>query len=173
MNKKRKKQRGVTLIELIVALAIASAIGVAATMTAHNMITIPYMSNNSNTAINEVRSAVSWINRDVQGADPNFVNDAPASPGLFSISLQQWNSGVWITHNITYSLEDMAGTEMKQLWRDYDNGTKRNPIAQFIDPDNTSCSWDSAENILSVTITAAVSEETETRTFQVKTRLSE
>lgn len=166
---------GFTLIELIIALAIASAIGVAATMTAHHMITIPAMSNDSNTAINQVRNAVNWINRDVQGADPTTINDSPVAPGFFSISLQEWDSGTlsWSVHNITYSLEDMDGIGMKELWRDYDNGITRNLIAQYIEPEAagvTECSWDTINNVLTVTITATIGEETETRTIQVKPR---
>ena len=166
LAKLSRRQKGFTLIELIVALAIASAIGVAITMTAHNMITIPAMSNDSNTAINQVRNAVNWINQDVQGA--NAVNATPIAPGFFSISLQEWDSGTWTTHTIIYSLE---GTGLKELWRDYDSGTTRNLIAQFIDPENTSCSWDTNDNdMLTVTITATVENKTETRTFQVKPR---
>ncbi len=170
LAKLSRRQKGFTLIELIVALAIASAIGVAITMTAHNMITIPAMSNDSNTAINQVRNAVNWINQDVQGA--NTVNATPIAPGFFSISLQEWDSvtGNWSVHNITYSLEPV-GTGPKELWRDYDSGTTRNLIAQFIDPDNTNCSWDTDDNdMLTITITATVGDETKTRTFQVKPR---
>ena len=172
IRKLRGRQKGFTLIELIIALAIASAIGVAITMTAQHMITIPAMSNDSNTAINQVRNAVNWINKDVQGASPSTVNDSPASPGFFSVSLQKWDSvaKVWSVHNITYSLEDMAGTDLKELWRDYDNGATTNLIAQFIEPEAagvTECSWNST---LTVTITATVEDKTETRTIQVKPR---
>ena len=173
LTKLHKSQRGFTLIELLIALAIAGAIGVAVTMTAQHMITIPSMSNDSNTAINQVRNAVNWINKDVQGADPLTVNDAPDAPGFFIISLQEWDPVTenWSAYkNITYSLEDMAGTELMELWRDYDNGTTRNLIAQFIEPEAagiTECSWNST---LTVTITATIGDETETRTFQVKPR---
>lgn len=170
LAKPHRSQKGFTLIELIIALAIASAIGVAVTMTAHSMITLPLMSNDSNTAINQVRTAVNWINKDVQGAAPSSVNTTLDAPGFFIVSLQEWDSGTWSTHDITYSLEDMAGTSLKELWRDYDSGTTRNLIAQFIDPDNTNCSWDVDASVLTVVITATVGDETETRTIQVKPR---
>lgn len=171
LAKPHRSQKGFTLIELIIALAIASAIGVAVTMTAHNMIAIPSMSNDSNTAINQVRNAVNWINKDVQGA--NTVNATPGAPGFFSISLQEWDSGteIWSVHNITYSLE--GGTGLKELWRYYDSGTTRNLIAQFIEPESagvTECSWNATASVLTVSITATVGDATETRTIQVKPR---
>ena len=167
LAKPHKSQKGFTLIELLIALAIASAIGVAVTMTAHNMITIPAMSNDSNTAINQVRNAVNWINKDVQGA--NTVNATPGAPDFFIVSVQEWDSVTkWTPHTITYSL---TGTGLKELWRDYDGGITMTLLAQFIEPDNTSCSWDTDYNdMLTVTITATVGDETKTRTFQVKPR---
>ena len=176
IRKLGKIQKGFILIELIIALAIASAIGAATVLTAHNLITIPSMSNNSNTAINQVRNAVNWINKDVQGAAPSTVDDSPSAPGFFSISLQEWDSGTWSTHTITYSLEDMAGTiGLRELWRydDYNSVTTSNIIAQYIEPEElgvTECSWDDINSMLTVTITATVGDETKTRTFQVKPR---
>jgi len=129
-------QKGFTLIELIVALAIASVIGVAATMTAHQLISIPVISNDSNTAINQVRNAVNWINRDAQSATPSSINTT--SPKFLSMEQLEWESdtGNWTTHTVNYTLE----SEDKELWRDYDSGTTVTLIAQYIDPDNTSCS---------------------------------
>jgi len=175
MTTKQIIQKGFTLIELIIALAVASIIGIAATMTAHNVITIPAMSNDSNTAVNQVRSAVNWINRDVQGADPDTIIDSPGTPGFFSISLQEWDSGTlsWSEHTITYSLEDMTGTSLKELWRDYDSNTSSSLIAQYIEPEAagiTECSWDAVNSVFTITITATVGYETETRTIQVKPR---
>jgi len=100
-----RRSRAFTLIELIVALAIASVIGVAATMTAHQLITIPVISNDSNTAINQVRNAVNWINRDVQSATPDSINTT--SPKFLSLDQMEWESdtGNWTTHTVNYTLE--------------------------------------------------------------------
>jgi len=165
MTRLMKNQKGFTLIELIVALAIASVIGVAATMTAHQLITIPVISNDSNTAINQVRNAVNWINRDVQSATPGSINTT--SPKFLSMEQLEWESdtGDWTTHAVNYTLE-LAD---KELWRDYD-GEPGILIARYIDTDNTSCSWDSTEKVLTVNITVQAGTRTEARTFEVKTR---
>ncbi len=163
MSRLMKNQKGFTLIELIVALAIASAIGVAATMTAHQLITIPVISNDSNAAINQVRNAVNWINRDVQSAMPSSINTT--SPEFLSLEQLEWGSdGNWTTRAVNYTLED------KELRRYYGGDESGMLIAQYIDPDNTSCSWNSTGLVLTVNITAHVGTRTETRTFQVKPR---
>ena len=168
MTRLMKNQKGFTLIELIVALAIASVIGVAATMTAHQVITIPVISNDSNTAINQVRNAVNWINRDVQSATPGSIT---TSPEFLSLEQLEWEPGTgWTTHTVDYSLEDVAGTSLKELRRYYDSSTTGTLIAQYIDLSTTSCSWDDVEKVLTVNITVQVGTRTEARTFEVKAR---
>lgn len=171
LKRLESSQRGIGLVELIIAIAITGIIGAAATMALHQVLTVPTISNDQNTAINQVRNAVHWINRDVQSANPSSLNATPAPPKFLSLELQEWESGVWSTHTIDYSLEDTPGTSLKELWRDYDNGTTRNLIAQYIDLDNTSCSWDADANVLTVLITAHVGDKVQTRTFEVKPRL--
>ena len=157
------------MIELIVALAIASAIGVAVTMTAHQLITIPVLSNDSNTAINQVRNAVNWINRDVQSAIPSSIT---TSPEFLSLEQLEGDSGTssWTKYTVDYSLEDVAGSSLKELRRYYHSSTTGTLIAQYIDLSTTSCSWDDVGKVLTVNIAAQVGTRTEARTFEVKTR---
>ncbi len=56
------------MIELIIAIALTGIIGAAATMSIHQVITSTALSNNENTAINQVRNAGYWISRDAQMA---------------------------------------------------------------------------------------------------------
>ena len=161
-----KSQKGFTLIELIIAIAIAGIIGAAATMALNHMIVIPTISNESNTAINNVRNAVHWINKDVQGADPSTIDDSPTPPKFLSLEQNKWDdsTSTWSTHTIEYALEN------GEMWRSYDGSTPGTLIAQYIDQDNSSCTWDDTNNVLDVTIIAQVGDETETRTFEVKPR---
>lgn len=169
MIKPVENQKGITLIELLVAIALAAVISTAATMAIHQVITIIPRNNNQNTAINQVRNANHWLNFDIQSATPGSIN----TTGLKFLSLEQleWESGNWTPHTVDYSLEDMAGSSgssLKVLRRYY--GATVTLIAQYIDPANTNCSWNSAEKVLTVNITAQVGTRTETRTFEVKPR---
>ena len=164
LRKLAKSQKGFTLVELLVAIAIAGIFGSADTIDLHQVITIPIISNNQNTAINQVRNAVHWISRDAQSANSTSI-DVPQK--FLSLELLEWNSGNWTSHAIDYTLEDNV------LWRYYDSGTPGTLIAQYIEPKApgvTECSWDAINSMLTVTITATVGDETETRTFEVKPR---
>ena len=169
MIKPRENQKGITLIELLVAIALAAVISTAATMAIHQVITIIPRNNNQNTAINQVRNANHWLNFDIQSATPGSINTT--GPNFLSLEQLEWESisGNWTTttHTINYTLE--GGSSLKVLRRYYDSATVT-LIAQYIDPANTNCSWNSAEKVLTVNITAQVGTRTETRTFEVKPR---
>ena len=159
LRKLAKNQKGFTLVELLVAIAIAGIIGAAATMAVHQVITIPIISNNQNTAINNVRNATHWISRDAQSANSTSID---VSPKFLSLERLEWDSGNWTSHAIDYTLEDNV------LWRYYDSGTAGTLIAQYIDTEKSNCHWDG--DVLTVTITSKVGNNSETRTFEVKPR---
>ena len=168
MIKPVENQKGIALIELLVAIAIAAVISAAAAMAIHQVITIIPRNNNQNTAINQVRNANHWLNFDIQSATPGSINTT--GPKFLSLEQLEWESGTgnWTIHTVDYSLEEMAGSSLKVLRRYY--GATVTLIAQYIDSANTNCSWNSAEKVLTVNITAQVGTRTETRTFEVKPR---
>jgi len=172
MIKPVENQKGIALIELLVAIALTAIISTAAAMAIHQVITIVPRNNDQNTAINQVRNANHWLNFDIQSATPGSINDNPTAPKFLSMEQLEWESGTgnWTTHTVDYSLEDMAGSSLKVLRRYYDSGVAGTLIARYIDPANTNCSWNSTEKMLTMNITAQVGTRTETRTFEVKPR---
>ena len=168
LKKAGRNQRGFTLIELLIAIALTGIIGAAAGMSIHQVIIGTALSNDLNTAVNQVRNAGHWISRDVQMAKPNLivVNNDPAEQNFLELTIWEDASGS-TTHAVIYTLQD------GELWRDYDGGTTDTLIAQYVASKQggvTWCDWDPDSGLLSVTISAQVGQKTETRAFEVKPR---
>jgi len=170
LKRLESSQRGIGLVELIIAIAITGIIGAAATMALHQVLTVPTISNDQNTAINQVRNAVHWISRDALTAQT--INDNPGDPKFLELTRMDLDDNE--LHTITYSLESMPGGLNKLNRSETDNsGTTETTIAQYIEPkaaNVTDCRWEESDKVLTVTITAKVGGKTETRAFQVKPR---
>ena len=162
-KKLSRGQKGFTLIELLVAIALTGIIGTAAAMSIHQVLTGSALSNDLNTAINQVRNAGYWISRDALMAQS--VNITGASD--FPLTLT-WTDSDGHMHQVVYTLD--TPDELKQLRRRETIDTQETTItvSRYIDTGNTSCYWDG--KALTVNITAEVGDTTETRTFQVKPR---
>lgn len=161
---KYRNQRGFTLIELLVAIALTGIIGTTAAMAIHQVLIGTALSNDQNTAINQIRNAGYWISRDALMAQS--VNASGESG--FPLTLNRTDLDGH-THQVVYTLEDTPG-ELKQLRRRETIDTQETTItvSQYIDVDNTSCHWDS--EVLTINITAQAGDKTETRTFQIRPR---
>ena len=175
LKKLARSQKGFTLLELIIVIALTGIISTAAAMSIHQIFTGTAFSNDQNTAINQVRNAAYWISRDAQMAQPDEIKGSNLTLGRF---LQlKWNSfDSNTTHAVNYTLEDMPGNGLKKLKRSEtinSDSLTNTLIAQYIKPmeeEETWCSWNSTEKILTVNITAQVGGRTEKRTFQVEPR---
>jgi len=157
--------KGFTLLELLIVIALTGIISAAAAMSIHQVFTSTALSNDQNTAINQVRNAVHWIGRDGQMA--KTVNDSPEPPKFLELTWESWNGSQ--SHNVTYELLD-SPDGLKVLQRNYDG--QQLLIAQYIKPEGagTDCHWNEVERVLSVNITAAVGDKTETSALQIKAR---
>lgn len=176
----RRSQKGFTLVELLVALLLTAIVGLAATIAIHQVVTGTALSNNKITAINQVRTAQYWINRDVEMTRPTQVvcNNTTGSSEFISLGWQvcePYGAATcnWTQHTINYTLTLMPGKPgFMELWRTYDVGNTT-LISQYIKGKQegvTWCSWNATEEILTVTITATMNDQTVTQTFQANPR---
>jgi len=157
-------QQGLSVIELLLVLGLTGLIGAVATMSISQLFITAPISNDQNTAINQVRNAGHWISRDVQMA--KAVDDSPGGSALLQLTVDNWDASQ--TYTVVYSLVD-SSDGLRELWRD--RGGQQTLVAQYIKPRETGvtdCQWDG--EVLTVTITAQVGDKVETRVLEAKPR---
>jgi len=172
----KQDEKGSTLLELIIAIAIMVLVAGAAQAGIFQIFKITELNSSHMTAVSQVQNAGYWIAHDARMAQ-GVTTDNLTLPDFLILS---WiEQGSCDEYQLTYTLENMAGSPLtKMLRHQYINGVLNTTtlVAQYIDPDsgNTRCEYDSG--ILTLTITATVdrgsSIEKETRIYKIVPRPS-
>jgi len=167
----KRKEKGFSLIEMAVALAITGAISGVITMGVFQ--TMDYSARDSArmTAVKQVENAIHYISRDVQQArtiTPAVVPDPDGIDDGFPLQLS-WVDWVGNQYQVTYTIAD------NELERSYSENAvvMELTVARHIDAgsSDTSCSYN---GVFQLKITATVSgypaEISETREIQITPR---
>ena len=187
------RQKGITLVELLIAVAITAVISTAAAAGIYQAIRINSSSSNHQIAIIQAQNAVQYFSRDAQQAQqviPEYntgaakpLDTSPPATTLISFDLStgdkimfQWMT--WDSHlyQITYSLTN--GVLQKTTVID---GIPSGPsiVANNIINNSTggdeSGNWNTSTRVLSITVLKATvgtgaSQISEVRTFQILPR---
>jgi len=172
-----KNQRGFTLIELMVVIAITGFVTSGATMAILQVINGSARTNNHMTAVRQVQNAGYWVSRDV-----HMVQNIVADPtgGGFPLTLTWTDWGNNEEHQVVYTLLDMPSGGLKNLQRSHSsNGiTETIIIAQFIDPTvkdgepQTKCEPTNGSLVFTVTATVGGGSQgqSETRIYEIVPR---
>jgi len=161
-----KNQKGFTLVELIVAIAITGLIISAITVTIFQLFSISARSDSHMLAVRQVQNAGYWISHDAQMAqqEPVIVNDGGQLESIF-LTWEGWDTTL---HEVTYTLED---TELKRSYWNDTGETSEILVAQYINPDSAKTKCDFTDGVLTLTVTASVGTwpkvESETRVYEV------
>jgi len=172
-------QKGFTLVELLVAIAVTAVIAPAVTATIYQLYSVYAQVTNRVTVNNQVANAVQWITSDSQMAQKITVENGTTPDLRLNLLKYGWDNSVY---NITYTI-----TNGNQLQREYiktdalGNTTEQSTIvaARYVDAGNTSCSFSAINStasnfgILNFKITARIEGfkgETATSRVQVITR---
>jgi len=170
----RHSQSGLTLVELIIALAIIGLIAGVTVMAIHQLLTASRQANDQQYAVSQLRQAEHWMTRDALMAH-TVVPDSLVPTG-FPVVLS-WTTSASVSYEIEYLLEDMPIGSLKILQRKavIDGGAPSIlRIAQGIEydeldePPPTWCSY--SRPVFTVALTARSGAHTETRIFDAKLR---
>ena len=150
-----KNQRGFSLLELMVSLAIASIISLGALIANAQVLSQTSRNNDYTTASRQALNAVHWISRDAQMS--HNVTGADTFPGDdLTLTWTEWDNS---QHVAIYSLED---NKLSRSYTEVVGGvpgpTQVTTIAEYINDDpayTNSCYTDS---VLTIKITSSVGE---------------
>ncbi len=162
--------KGFTLLELLIALGIMSAIGGGMVMSTMTIVKITPQSNDHIIALHQTHNAGYWITRDVQTAQA--VNISPPYGEFVILTSVVTGSDDSI---ITYELEDMAGG-LKKLMRVKDGESIM--VAENVyydpdaDPDNSTKILNYQNNQLSFRICTKSGDVTVTNKYEATQRVA-
>jgi prepilin-type N-terminal cleavage/methylation domain-containing protein len=155
-------QRGITLIELIIAIAIAGLITGGITFAIMQILTINTRASNHMVAVRQVQQAGKEVSKDTLQAQ----NVTPDGSALLALNWTEVG-GNQTTHRIKYTL--VGGRLERQ-----DLGLNSTTIvAEYISvasiTPNTSCSFPNC-GAYNFTVTATVGDQSETRVYEIRPR---
>jgi prepilin-type N-terminal cleavage/methylation domain-containing protein len=162
----RKDQRGFSMIELLMVIALTGIITAAITTAFFQVFDMSKRTANHMIAVTQVQQAGKLVSEDMLQTQKGGINVNPSGPGEF-LKLGWTSQNTSTVHNVTYTMGN------GQLWRgesiDGGNATLTR-VAEYIDADpaKTDCAWNGS--VLTFTVTATVGEESEQRIYNVRPR---
>jgi prepilin-type N-terminal cleavage/methylation domain-containing protein len=162
----QRDQRGLTLVELVIAILLAGIVTSGITMTIFQVFNMNSRTSSHMIAIRQVQHAGKQVSQDLLQAQ----DVVPGGSSGFPLTLD-WTDWYDAQHEIVYTLEDMPSGELKILRREHYINLSLNSttnVAEYIDPYQTSCV--PAGGAFNFTVTANVGGQSETRVYEVMPR---
>ena len=135
-------QRGITLLETLVAVAITGVIGPVVVLVIFQMQSYTSRNNAHLTVAADQGTAFRWLARDIRTANTTDLADEAAAVGNLRLDWTDRYEGATTTHFAIYSLD---GTKLK---RTYDSNT--HTVANHV----TSVEFSRVDKLLTVTLTS-------------------
>jgi len=171
-------EKGFTLIELVVGIAIAGAIMGVMSMSVIMMMKVSQQNSDQALALQQVQDAGYWVSRDIVQAQ--VIDEAPASPELLVLQWVEINdAGISENCTVTYQLDDMAdGTKKLTRKLEVDGALQAQIlVAEYLyyepvsDPDTSTIVLDYPSPLLKFRITAMLGTATVSRQYEATQRV--
>jgi len=163
----RQRQKGFTLLEVVVAVGIVGAIVTTAGMTVTTLLMNFERPTNQQPLLQQVQNAGHWMTRDIKMTS----NVTPSAPNGFPLTL---NIPVDSDPNHDYYIIYLFdGNKLKrQLYDSLDNLIAETFIAQYVDADNTTFA-NIGTSLYKLTIRASLGKEAVTTSYEMCQRLTQ
>ena len=109
------RQRGITLAEMVIALAIGALIVAGSIVLLHRTVSVADENKDKSFASLQVQFVGFWINEDAQVVR---LGDAPCDPDGFPLTMSWWRGDGSANETVRYYFVPDAGTGLRQLYRD-------------------------------------------------------
>ena len=162
----KRGEKGFTVIELLLVVAITGVIVVPLMMATTTLLTNPQRSTNQNVVLHQVQNAGHWISRDVQMSRTVTPGGSNGFPLSLSIPVDD-------DENNDNSIEYVFDGDMlkRRLYDPVPTLISETHVADHIDTDNTTFSAVDV-GLYRLTVRAARGEAAVTRGYEVSQRLS-
>ena len=174
LSRLHKSEKGFTLFELLIAMAIGMLISGGITATIFQVVNTNARSTNHMIAVRETQNIGYWISRDAQMAQNPYDDILQTPPGFLSFRWTEWN-GKKLEVTYSFSGTTLVRSEVQTI-EDIEQPASSLTLAEHFDAGASSCSFDTSTNMLTMTVTATVGspsqQVSETREYQIKPRPS-
>ena len=161
-----RQDKGFTMIELIIGLAIAGFLSLAVSMAVYELFVVNASASNQTTVVRQVQNVGYWICRDSLGAQTIIEENDPDTPDFLILRWTDWSG---VDYEAYYYFE---GDELRRSYTVGENPPTYSTVAEHIDVEETTFIDSGAAWIL--TVKATVGDfpwpVSETRTYEVLPR---
>ena len=163
--------KGFTLVELLVAIAIAGLITAGISVAIMQVLTINTRASNHMIAVRQVQQAGKEVSKDALQCQ----NVTCGADSGFPLTLN-WTDWEGANYTVVYTFQTMPSSpDLMMLQRSQSiNGTPQTPapltVAEHIDSEQTNCVWNATAGTLVFKVTARLGTEIETRIYEIEPR---